>query len=120
MLMKNFEIAKILDNIAIFLDMEGEQFKPRAYEKAARSIEALTEEVSEIYARGGIKALMEIPSVGESIAKKIEEMIKTDKLKYYEDLKKRVPVDVEGLTAVEGVGPKTVKVLYEKLKVKTV
>ncbi len=118
--MKNFEIAKILYNIALYLDMEEEQFKPRAYEKAAHSIEALSEECSEIYQKGGLKALMEIPGVGQSIAEKIEEMIKTEKLKYYEQLKKKIPVDIEQLTAIEGVGPKTVKTLYKKLKIKTV
>lgn len=118
--MKNFEIAKILYNIALYLEMEGEQFKPRAYEKAARSVEALTEDVSEIYKRGGIKSLMEIPGVGESIAEKIEEMLLTGKLKYYEQLKKKIPVDIEGLSAIEGVGPKTIKILYQKLKIKTV
>ena len=118
--MKNFEIANILYNIAAYLEMEEEQFKPRAYEKAAHSIEALSEECSEIYKRDGIKALMEIPGVGQSIAEKIEEMIKTGKLKYYEQLKKKIPVDIEQLTAIEGVGPKTVKILYKKLKIKTV
>ncbi len=120
MAIRNFEVAKILYNIAVYLDMQGEQFKPRAYEKAARSIEALTEEVSDIYRQGGIKALMEIPGVGVSIAEKIEELIKTGKLKYYQDLKKKTPVDVEGLTAIEGIGPKTVKTLYQKLKIRTV
>ncbi len=118
--MKNYEIAKILYNIALYLEMEDEPFKPRAYEKAARSVEALTEDVSDIYKRGGTKALMNIPGVGESIAEKIEEMILTGKLEYYEKLKKKIPVDIESLTSVEGVGPKRVKILYKKLKIKTV
>ncbi len=118
--MKNFEIAKVLYNIALYLEMEEEQFKPRAYEKAARSIEALTEDVAAIYKRGGIKALMEISGVGESIAEKIEEMILTGKLGYYDKLKKKIPVDIESLTLIEGVGPKRVKTLYKKLKIKTV
>jgi len=118
--MKNVEIAKILRNIGIFEEMKGEKFKPRAYEKAALSIEALEEEVSEIYKRGGIKALMEIPGVGQSIAEKIEEAIKTGKIAYYENLKKQIPVDIENLSQIEGVGPKTIKTLYEKLKIKTV
>lgn len=118
--MKNFEIAKILYNISLYLDMEGEQWKPRAYEKAARSIEALSEECSDIYKRGGIKELMEIPGVGEAIAEKIEEMVLTGKLGYYEKLKRKIPVDIERITSIEGVGPKTVKILYKKLKIKTV
>jgi len=46
---KNFEVAKILRNVSILLDMDDVQFKPRAYEKAARSIEALEDEVEDIY-----------------------------------------------------------------------
>lgn len=118
--MKNFEIAKILNEIAIFLDMDDVEFKPRAYEKAARSIESLEEDVEDIYKKGGIKALMEIPGVGQSIAEKIEELIKTGKLKYYEELKKKAPVDLESFSGIEGLGPKRIKVLWQKLKIKNI
>ena len=117
--MKNFEVAKILRNVSILLDMDDVQFKPRAYEKAARSIEALEDEVEDIYEKGGIKGLKDIPGVGESIAEKIEELIKTGKLAYYEELLKKVPVDLNSLYGVEGMGPKTIKVLYQKLGVRT-
>ncbi|MGE5637346.1 MAG: DNA polymerase III, partial [Chloroflexota bacterium] len=69
--MKNSEIARILRNIAVLLDMDEVPFKPRAYEKAALSIESLEEDVEKIYKEGGIKALKQIPGVGESIAEKI-------------------------------------------------
>jgi DNA polymerase (family 10) len=118
--MKNFEVVKVLSEIAIFLEMDEVQFKPRAYEKAARSIEALEEDVEEIYKKGGIKALMEIPGVGRNIAGKIEELITTGKLKYYEELKKKVPVDLENLSRIEGLGPKKIKVLWQKLKIKNI
>jgi DNA polymerase (family 10) len=118
--MGNTDLAQIFRKIALFLDMQGVQFKPRAYEKVAYALEALEEPVAEIYRRGGVKALREIPGVGEAIAEKIEEIVKTGKLGYYEELKKETPVDVGELTAVEGVGPKSVKVLYEKLGVKNV
>jgi len=100
--------------------MDDVPFKPRAYEKVAYTIAALEEPVTEIYKRGGIKALREIPGVGEAIAEKIEEIIQTGRLRYHEELRKETPVDVRGLTAVEGVGPKMVKLLYEKLGVKNV
>jgi DNA polymerase (family 10) len=117
---KNPEVAKILNEIAILLEMDNIQFKPRAYEKAARAIEALEESVEETYARGGVKALMEIPGVGASIAEKIEELVKTGKLQYHEDLKKKIPVDLESLYGIEGLGPKTIKTLYQELGVKTI
>ena len=116
--MKNQEIAKILYEMANFLEMEKVAFKPYAYEKAAINLEAMEEDVKEIYERGGLKSLKEIPGVGENIAKRIEEYLKTGKVKYYEALKKKTPVKVEELIAVEGLGPKKVRVLYEKLGIR--
>jgi len=117
--MRNTELAQIFREVALYLEMKEEPFKPRAYEKVAYSLEALEEPVGEIYRRGGVKALRAIPGVGQAIAEKIEEVIRTGGLRYYEELKKEVPVDVRGLTAIEGIGPKSVKLLYEKLTIKT-
>jgi len=111
----NQSIAELLREIGEYLAMQEVPFKPRAYEKAAGVIEGLEEEVADIYMRGGLKALEEIPGVGVSIAEKIEEFIKTGKVKYYEGLKKKTPVDLEGLSRVEGLGPKSIKKLYQKL-----
>ena len=116
--MKNQEIAKIFYEIAFFLEMEGVQFKPFAYQKAAITLEGLEEDVEEIYKREGFEGLKKIPGVGESIAKKIEEYLKTGKIKYYEDYKKKYPINLEELMGIEGVGPKRIKVLYEKLRIK--
>ena len=116
--MKNQELAQIFYEIADFLEMEGIAFKPYAYQKAAITLETLEEDVEEIYRKGGIKALEEIPGVGKSIAEKIGEYLKTGKIKYYEDLKKKTPVEMEELTAVEGLGPKMVKVLHQKLGIR--
>jgi len=63
---------------------------------------------------------MEIPGVGQSIAEKIEELIKTGKIKYYEELKEKVPVDLGSLSGIEGLGSKTVKTLWQKLKIKNI
>lgn len=113
--MKNQEIAKIFYEIAYFLEMEGVQFKPFAYEKAAITLEGLEEDVEEIYKKEGFEGLKKIPGIGESIAQKIEEYLKTGKVKYYEDYKKKYPINLEELMGIEGVGPKRIKVLYEKL-----
>lgn len=116
----NEEIAKILHEIAEYLDMEGVQFKPRAYEKVAEVIDGLEEDVRETYRKGGIKAVEEIPGVGISIAEKIEELIKTGHLKYYEELKKKTPVNLSELSRIEGLGPKKIKILYKKLGIKNI
>src|SRR3989338_3574870 len=105
--MVNSELAKILYEMAVFLEMKDVPFKPRAFEKAAESVEALEKDVKEIYKSGGTKTLMsEISGVGKGIAEKIEEYIKTRRIKDYEKMKKEIPVDISGLRSVEGMGPK--------------
>ncbi|MEK7574580.1 MAG: DNA polymerase/3'-5' exonuclease PolX, partial [Patescibacteria group bacterium] len=91
---------------------------PSAYEKAALSLETLADDAEDVYKKGGIKALEEIPGVGESIAEKIAEYLKTGKIKEYENLKKEMPVDIKELSAVEGLGPRMIRDLYEGLKIK--
>lgn len=116
--MKNQEIAKIFSEIARFLEIDGVAFKPYAYEKAAFSLESLEEDVGEIYRKGGTKALKEIPGIGKNLAEHIEEYLKTGKIKIHEEFKKRLPVNMDELLRVEGLGPKKIKVLYQKLGVK--
>jgi DNA polymerase (family 10) len=116
--MKNQELAKIFNDMSRFLQAEGVAFKPYAYQKAAFSLESLSEDVGEIYKRGGIKALLEIPGVGKAIAEHIEEYLKTGKIKHYEDFKKKLPLKLDELVRVEGMGVKKAKILYQKLGVK--
>lgn len=118
--MKNKDIAKILYEIGEYLQIKGIPFKPRAYEKAGYSIENLEEDVTEIYKKGGLKAVENIPGVGISIAEKVEELIKTGRVKYHQILKKSLPVNLSELSSVEGVGPKTISQLYKKLKVRNI
>jgi len=116
--MKNQEIAQIFYEIADFLEMEGVKFKPYAYQKAAITLETMEEDVAAIYKKGGRKAILDIPGIGESMADKIEEYLKTGKIKYYENFKKKMPINLEEIIRVEGMGPKKAKVLYQKLGVK--
>ena len=92
--------------MAEFLEMKEDGFRARAYTRVARVLDSLEKDAAEIYRQGGVKALKEIPSVGEGIAEKIEEYLKTGKIEEYRKLKKDSPVDVEALTNVEGIGPK--------------
>jgi DNA polymerase (family 10) len=116
--MKNQEIAKIFYEIANYLEMEEVAFKPYAYQKAAITLETMEEDVGEIYKKGGIKALEEIPGVGKSIAEKIEEYLKTGKIKYYQEFKRKIPLNLEEIISVEGMGPKRAKILYQKLGIR--
>ncbi|OGZ32872.1 MAG: DNA polymerase III [Candidatus Portnoybacteria bacterium RBG_13_40_8] len=116
--MDNKEIAKILYEISEYLSMEDVPFKPRAYERAAMAIEELENRVEDIYKKEGLEGLINIPTVGKGIAERIKELIRTGKIRYYEQLKKKTPVKVDELTAVEGVGPKIIKRLYKEIGVK--
>ena len=115
--MKNLEIARILNHIADILELQEVQWKPQAYRKAAQAVEFLTEDIKDIYKRGELE---DIPGVGEHIAKKIEEILKTGGLKYFTQLKKQVKVDIEQLNMIPSLGPKKIKILYKKLGVKNV
>jgi len=115
---KNALCAQIFYEIADMLELQDVAWKPIAYRKAARAIEGLSQDVEEIYSRGGLKALEEIPGVGEALAKKIEEIATTGKLEYREKLKAGFPFDIESITAIPGIGPKKAKKLYDALGVK--
>ncbi len=117
--MKNQEIAKIFYDIADILEIQNIQWKPRAYRKAAQSIESLSEDIEEIYKKGGIKALREIPGIGEALSKKIIEYISTNKIKEYEKLKKQIPRHLSELIEIQSLGPKRAGLLYKKLKIKS-
>jgi len=84
---ENQKLAKIFYEIADLLEIKGVSFKPKAYRKAAQALQDLEQDVSLIYKKQGFKGLDNIPGVGKSIAKKIEEYLKKKKIKYYEDLK---------------------------------
>ncbi|MDD5182382.1 MAG: DNA polymerase/3'-5' exonuclease PolX [Candidatus Nanoarchaeia archaeon] len=114
----NQEIAAILYRISEMLEIKNIKWEPIAYSKAARTIESLSENLEDVYRRGGTKALMEIPGVGKTIASHIEEFIRTGKIKKYDELKKSTPIDIESLSNVEGLGPKKIMLLYKKLKIK--
>jgi DNA polymerase (family X) len=114
--MKNQEVAELLRNIAQLLEIKGDLiFKIRAYEKAALVIESLDEDIESIWKKGKLK---DLPGVGEALTHKISEFLETGKSPSYEKLKKKVPVNIEELGRVQGLGPKTILKLYKKLDVK--
>ncbi|MBM4136716.1 MAG: DNA polymerase/3'-5' exonuclease PolX [Nitrospira sp.] len=113
--MKNQEIARIFNDIADLLEIKGENpFRIRAYRRAALNIEGLTRDIAETPK----DELMKIPGIGQDLAGKIEEYVKTERLQFYEDLKKEVPEGLSMLLSVPSLGPKTAKLFYERLKIK--
>jgi len=119
--MENSDFAGIFRRMGEFLELrEDNPFKIRAYEKAAANIESLSEPLESVYRKGGIPALREIPGIGEAIAEKIEELIKTGRLKAYRKLEKEFPKKFIELMSVPGLGPKTAIMLKKKLKIDSV
>jgi DNA polymerase (family 10) len=94
------------------------QFRARAYYRAADTIASLSENVTDIYDKYGVNGLLEIPSVGKAIASKIEEYLKTGKMQHLEELKAKVPINIDELYGIEGMGPKTIKMFYDKMQIK--
>ena len=118
--MINQELAKIFYEIANILEFKDIQWKPQAYRKAARTLENLQQPVTEIYKKGSLKALDELPGIGKNISKKIEEYIKTKNIKEYQKLKKQTPLNLQKLMDISSLGPKRIKTLYQKLKIRNI
>jgi len=118
--MRNPEIAAIFYAIADILEMQNVKWKPQAYSRAARAIESMSNDVQEIYRVEGMEGLMEIPGVGEGLAKKIVEYIQTGKIKGYERLKASLPKGLAELIEVPGMGPKKAMLLFNKLKIQNI
>ncbi len=119
--MDNKRIAEIFDEIGDMLSLEDfptAKFEVRAYKKAALMISTLQEPIEEIYKKGGLKGLMELPGIGVTMSKHIEEFVKTGKIKKYEGLKKKYPIDMASLTAINGMGAKRAILLYKKLGIR--
>lgn len=116
----NEEIAQILDEIGDMLDILGEStFRVRAYHTAATSIRGLTRPLTEIYKEGGTEALEDIHGIGSHTAQRLEELIQTGRIEYYEELQEKIPESLIELMAIPGLGPKKAKKIYDALGVTT-
>jgi len=113
--MRNANLVRALREMADRLDLDGVPFKPRAYRRAADVIASLVEPIEALVKEG---RQGQLPGIGEAIAKKMEEFAATGKLTSLEELRARLPIDLPELTQVEGIGPKTAKLLYEQLGVR--
>jgi len=119
--MNNTQIAKMFETIGDVLSLKGENpFRIRAYQRAAQTILSMSEDVEMIYNRKGREAVLEIPGIGQDLADKIEELIKTGKLEYMQKLEKEVPKGLIEITGIQGMGPKKTKFVWETFKVESV
>ena len=115
---QNAEVAAMFDQAAELLEIEGEnQFRVRAYRRAARTIEGLPQSVKNLIQAG--RDLSELPGIGKDLAGKIAEIVETGHFKLLETLKKKLPGELGEIATLPGLGPKRVKLLHDKLKVST-
>jgi DNA polymerase (family 10) len=116
--MTNREIADIFKRIGDMMDILGEnRFKVIAYRRAAENILALGQDIRAYWQAG---TLQEIPGIGPAIADKIDELLTTGRLEFYERLQDQVPPGVVSLLEIPDVGPKTAKLLWDELGLQSV
>ena len=114
----NLEISLVFDEIANILELKGEsRFKIRAYRNASRTIEGLTQDLVNIAKKDGLK---DLPGIGDALAKKIDEIIKTGKIKYHEELKESIPSGLLEMLEIQGLGPKKTYKLHEELGIDSI
>ncbi len=110
----NAAAAELLRRIADLLDLRGEAFKPEAYRRAARSVEALPEPLAQYASRGQLR---QIPGIGEAIADKLSEFLRDGRLAYLEKLELEIPPGVVELMRRPGIGPKTARRLWTEFQI---
>jgi DNA polymerase (family X) len=115
--MTNREIADQFEKVADMLAIRGDQIhRILAYRRAAENIRDLGRDLKQIRDEGG---LTDVPGVGATLAAKIEEMLDTGRLTFYDRLAKEIPPSLVEMLKIEGLGPKRVKQIYETLNIAT-
>jgi len=110
--MKNRELAGLFEKMADILEFKGENpFKISAYRRASRIIGDLTQDIEEITERGELK---NIPGIGEGMAQKIVEYLKTGKISKFEESRKGVSDELIAIMDIPGMGPKTLSMLHRE------
>ena len=114
----NTEMAGLLEEFADRLEATDVQYKPQVYRRAAENIGAHATDIGALAAEGQA-AVEEIEGVGDAISSKVMEYVETGSIEELDALRAELPVEIEELTAVDGVGPKTVGDLYAALEIET-
>lgn len=112
--MRNAEVAGLLEELAAYEEMRDEPYKAQAYRRAAAELREYPVSVEELHRED---RLQEVPRVGVAISEKLAEYLETGEIPKLEEYRSRMPVDIQGLTSVQGLGVKRVKTLYEELGV---
>lgn len=117
--MQNPDIARLFDEVADLLEIQdANPFRVRAYRNAARTIRDFPEPLAELV-REGAKDLTDIPGIGDDLAEKIAEIVASGELKLHRQLAAKLPAGLLDLLRIPGLGPKRVKLLHKKLRVRS-
>lgn len=109
------QVVEILERIGLLLELQGENpFKVRAYHNGARALEMLEGDLGALVREDRLKG---VPGIGDALREKITTLVTTARLPYYDELVAKFPPKLFELFDVPGLGPKKIKVLYEKLDV---
>jgi len=115
--LENNEVAKVLYEIADYLELQGVSFKPQAYRRAASMIESLDRNIDEYHRTNNLR---DIPGIGQAIADKVSELISTGKLGYLDKLKAETPPGILELLSIPDIGPKKAMVLFKELGIQSI
>ena len=111
-------VAEVLKEIGVLLELKGENpFKTRAYVNGARTLEGLTEPLDTLIHE---ERLGEVKGIGKALVEKITELFETGELEYYTNLKASIPPGLIEMLDVQGMGPKKVKALHDKLGIESI
>ena len=114
--MDNFDIARIFTEIGDLLEIkDANPFKIRAYRNAADIIGHMAEPIADL----GDAEVRALPGIGKDLTEKIRELTDTAALTYYDKLRQELPHTILEMLQLQGVGPKTVAVLYGELGIET-
>ena len=117
--MQNPDIARVFDELADLLEIQdANPFRVRAYRNAARTVRDFPEPLAELV-RAGTRDLTDIPGIGEDLAEKISDLVTSGEIPLRKQLAAKLPAGLLDLLRIPGLGPKRVKLLYKKLKVRS-
>ena len=110
----NADIADLFNRVADLLEIESDNpFRVRAYRNAARIVSSQSKSMADRVDQG--EDLTELPGIGKDLAEKIKEIVRTGSLSLLKEIEKKTPPELSHLMKIGGLGPKRVKILYEKL-----
>ena len=116
----NKEIAEIFERMAGLMELRHDDaFKTRSYRQAAELIEDLQTPLAEMAVAGGAAELRKLPGIGDTLSKRIMDIIETGTTPSYEELQAQIPVTVLELLTIDGIGMKTVEVLFNQFQIKS-